>query len=94
MPVTTTAKRALRSSKKKQAVNSIITARLESAIRIARKDKKQKSISVAASYADRAAKKGLIHRNKASNIKSQLSKLTLQKSVKPKATAKKQAKKK
>jgi len=82
MPVTVTAKRALRSSKQKQDVNKIITARLETAIRVAKRDKKQKDIATAVSFTDRAAKKGLIHRNKASRIKSQLSKLTNQKTSK------------
>ncbi len=94
MPVTVTAKRALRSSKRKQDMNRIITARLEGALRVARRDKKQKDITTAMSYIDRASKKGLIHRNKAARIKSQLSKLAKQKSTKPKAkTASKRSKK-
>lgn len=85
MPVTITAKRALRSSKRKQDLNRIIAARLEGALRVARRDKKQKDIVAAISYVDRATKKGFMHRNKAARIKSQLSKLAKQKSTKPKA---------
>lgn len=80
MPVTTTAKRALRSSKKKESVNKIILGKLEVAVRVARKGKTAEKILKAVSLADRAAKKKVIHKNKAARIKSQLSKLL------PKAT--------
>lgn len=75
MPVTTTAKRALRGSKKKESVNKIILAKLGVAVRVARKSKTAEKIIKAVSLADRAAKKKVIHRNKAARIKSQLSKL-------------------
>jgi small subunit ribosomal protein S20 len=76
MPVTKTAKRARRSSQKKELVNKVIKTKLDAAMRIARKNKDKKSIKIATSLADRAAKKNLIHKNKASRIKSALSKLT------------------
>lgn len=75
MPVTKTAKRALRSSKRKEKVNSILRSRLESAIRIANRTKAKKDIVLAQSLADKAVKKNYIHKNKASRIKSQLSRL-------------------
>jgi len=75
MPVTKTAKRALRSSKKKETVNKFIVSHLEVAIRQARKVKTAAKIIKAVSLIDRAAKKKVIHRNKAARIKSQLSKL-------------------
>ena len=84
MPVTTTAKRALRGSKNKESINGIVLGKLEVAIRAARKGKSKELILKAVSLADRAAKKRVIHKNKAARIKSQLSKL-LPKSVKPKA---------
>ncbi len=87
MPVTKTAKRALRSSAKKALINKRITAGLEVAIRVARKSKKLEDIKKAASLADRAAKKQFIHKNKASRIKSALAKL-----AKPVAAAVKKAK--
>jgi small subunit ribosomal protein S20 len=77
MPVTTTAKRALRGSKNKESVNKIILGKLEVAIRVARKGKTAEKILKAVSLADRAAKKKVIHKNKAARIKSQLSKLLL-----------------
>lgn len=75
MPVTKTAKRALRSSKNKETVNKFIVGSLEVAIRQAKKSKTLQKVVKAVSLADRAAKKKVIHKNKASRIKSQLSKL-------------------
>jgi ribosomal protein S20 len=69
MPVTVTAKRALRSSKNKAVV------KLEVAMREAKKGKTQKAVRHAMSLADRAAKKRVIHKNKAARIKSSLSKI-------------------
>lgn len=82
MPVTTTAKRALRGSKKKESVNKLILGKLGVAIRIARKGRSAEKILKAVSLADRAAKKKVIHKNKAARIKSQLSKLLI-KTTKP-----------
>lgn len=50
-------------------------ARLEKAIRAAKKSKTQKLVLEAMSLADRAAKIHTIHKNKAARIKSRLSKL-------------------
>ena len=75
MPVTKTAKRALRGSKRKESINKAISSRLELAMRSAKKTKSKKDVSLAISLADKASKKKTIHRNKASRIKSQLSKL-------------------
>ena len=88
MPVTTTAKRALRGSKKKESVNKIILAKLGVAVRFARKSKTAEKIIKAVSLADRAAKKKVIHKNKAARIKSQLSKLLI-KTTKSKTPSKK-----
>ncbi|MBI2103878.1 30S ribosomal protein S20 [Candidatus Woesebacteria bacterium] len=84
MPVTKTAKRALRSSAKKQSVNASLMRRLETAIRHARRDLTKEAVNSAISLADRAAKKKIIHQNKAARIKSQLSKLTPTKKSTPK----------
>jgi small subunit ribosomal protein S20 len=87
MPVTKTAKRALRSSKRKALVNNHINNRLEIAIRSAKKLKTVEKIRSAIALADRAAKKKIIHKNKASRIKSVLAKL-LPKNKSEKATLK------
>jgi small subunit ribosomal protein S20 len=94
MPVTKTAKRALRGSKNKEAVNRLIVSGLEIAIRTAKKSPLPEKIQKAVSLADRAVKKNVIHKNKAGRIKSQLSKL-VKTDTKPtvKKTAKKASKK-
>jgi|SRR3989338_11667835 len=74
MPVTKTAQRALRSSKKKRIVNKAIISRLEIAVRKAKKTKSVKDVITAISFADRATKKRVIHKNKAARIKSRLAK--------------------
>lgn len=86
MPVTKTAKRALRGSTKKAAVNASMKARLEIAVRVAEKGKKEKDVIQAISLADRSAKSHIIHKNKAARLKSQLSKIFPKKSGSTKTT--------
>jgi len=83
MPVTKTAKRALRSSAKKTIINKSILKSLEVALRKAKKLKSKENVLKAISLADRAAKKKVMHKNKSARIKSQLAKLL------PKASKKK-----
>lgn len=94
MPVTKTAKRALRGSKRKAQVNNALLAKLEIAIRHAQKSKKVADIQLATSLADRARKKGFYHRNKVARIKSALSKLVAGKSESTKVSKPKKASKK
>jgi len=75
MPVTKTAKRALRSSKRKASVNAKILQSLEIAIRVAKKQKSAAKVIAAIKLTDKAAKKKVFHKNKAARIKSALSKL-------------------
>jgi len=75
MPVTKTARRALRSSKKKAVVNKLVASRLETAVRLAKKNPTKDKIIKAISLADRAAKSRLIHKNKANRIKRALTKI-------------------
>jgi ribosomal protein S20 len=89
MPVTKTAKRALRGSTKKATVNTIILNNLEKALRVAKKSRATSDISRAISLADRAVKKSFIHKNKSSRIKSSLSKLAAPQPKAKKAKAKK-----
>ncbi|MEJ2347876.1 MAG: 30S ribosomal protein S20 [Patescibacteria group bacterium] len=81
MPVTKTAKRALRSSKRKENLNKLLKTKLDVAIRLAKGGSKEK-IREAISLTDRAAKKNIIHKNKAARIKSALSKYLPRKSSK------------
>lgn len=94
MPVTKTAKRALRVSARKANINTLILSKLEIAISAAKKGKKVEKIINAISLADRAAKKKVIHKNKAGRIKSTLSKLLPKKVSKAKAVKPKKATKK
>lgn len=89
MPITKTAKRALRSSKRKEKVNKAFTARLEIAIREAKNKKSKEAVKKAISLTDRAVKKNLIHKNKAARIKSRLSSLTKKSPKKSKPSKKK-----
>lgn len=75
MPVTKTAKRALRGSKRKESVNKMRMSKLEISIKTAKKSKSKKNIEAASSLVDRASKEKTIHKNKAARIKSQLAKL-------------------
>lgn len=75
MPVTKTAKRALRSSQRKLAVNKKIAKSLQRAIHTAKKTKSKADIKKAISLSDKAAKKHTIHKNKASRLKGILAKL-------------------
>lgn len=79
MPVTKTAKRALRGSRRKSIVNSLIISNLEVAIRQAKSKKTKEAVRKAVSLTDRAAKKKFFHKNKAARIKSALSKITSKK---------------
>jgi len=75
MPVTKTAKRAQRSSKRKENINKKLVTKLEVLLRVAQKSKKEKDIIAAVSTIDRTAKKHIIHKNKAARMKSSLSRL-------------------
>ena len=98
MPVTKTAKRALRVSKRKREINTKTLSDLEIALRVARKDQSDSNIQNVFSLADRAAKKNVIHKNKAARIKSAFSKTKkpskAQSSKKSTKTKKKSSKKK
>lgn len=76
MPVTKTAKRALRSSIKKAVVNKVAISKMEIAVRRAKKSHKVADVTLATSLVDRASKKKIIHPNKAARFKRTLSKLS------------------
>lgn len=95
MPVTKTAKRALRSSKNKEDMNKLISSELEIAIRKAKKAKSPATVRTAISFTDRASKRGIVHKNKASRMKQMLAKLAKpapKKTTKVKSSPKKSSK--
>lgn len=75
MPVIKSAKKKLRQDKKREKANKILRNAFRNAIREAQKSKTSEKIIKAVKLVDNAAKKKLIHKNKAARIKSSLSKL-------------------
>lgn len=75
MPVSKSAAKALRKDKRRTAMNKPVRSKLKNAVDAASKAKSETALSAAFSAIDRAAKKRVIHRNKAARLKSKLSKL-------------------
>lgn len=75
MPILKSAKKKLRQDKKRTGVNKIYRKNLRQAVKLARKEKSAKAIKLAYSALDKAAKKKVIHKNKAARLKSRLMKL-------------------
>lgn len=81
MPITKSAQKAMRVSRRKRAVNLVTIEKYKTAVRAARKaiaakktDDIAKALSLASKQLDKAAKKHIIHKNKAARLKSRLSK--------------------
>lgn len=72
---TKSAKKALRQSKKREVRNKKIRKALKEAIKVFRKNPIKKDLSKLYSLIDTAAKKRVIHKNKAARLKSRLAKL-------------------
>jgi len=75
MPQTTGAIRKLRADKKRAVVNSLVRTTYKHEVAAFKKKPTVKALTTLFSKIDRAAKKKVIHRNKASRLKSRLSKL-------------------
>lgn len=81
MPITKSAKKALRGSERKRVVNIRRKKRVDTAVKdikkltSASKDDAQKALSLAYKELDKAAKNGLIKKGAADRKKSRLSKL-------------------
>jgi small subunit ribosomal protein S20 len=73
MPIIKSAKKALRQTKKRTLANRGKKIALHAQVRAFKKQKSQKSLSTIFSLVDKLAKGGVIHKNKAARIKSQLS---------------------
>ena len=70
MPISRSAKKALRVNRRKTALNRYRKALVKDAI----KNVDEKSVNTAVSMIDKAAKWKLIHKNKAARLKSQITK--------------------
>jgi len=75
MPVTKSAKKALRQTKKRTQINRRIKTLVKRAIRQFKKNPTWENLSQVYSTVDKAAKKHIFHKNKAARIKSRLSRL-------------------
>lgn len=75
MPILANAKKALRSSKRKQVINNRTRSRMRTMIDAARTKPAVKSVSDAFSSIDIAIKNHIIHDNKGARLKKQLSRL-------------------
>lgn len=75
MPVTKSAKKALRRDRRRREINLKIKIPLKKAIKSARQNPTLKTLKKASSWLDQAVKKNFIHRNKAARLKSRLAKL-------------------
>jgi small subunit ribosomal protein S20 len=75
MPITKSAKKSLRVAQRKAPINLKIKSRFKSAVTAFRKKPTPSGLSEVYRLLDRAAKKQVIHKNKAARLKSRLSKL-------------------
>ena len=75
MPITSSAKKALRQSESRRARNQVWKEKLKDAVKKAASEKSPASLSAAYKIIDKSAKKGLIKKNKAARMKSRLAKL-------------------
>lgn len=75
MPVTKSAKKKLKQDKKREILNDKFKKNLKKIVKDSIKNPTQKKISEAVKIIDKASKKHIIHSNKASRLKSKLSKL-------------------
>lgn len=82
MPVLKHAKKKLRQDKKRTAHNKKLEEQYKSLLKKAKLDLSRDNVKRAVSAIDKAAKKHLIHKNKAARLKSSLAKLASGKTLK------------
>lgn len=82
MPVIKSAIKKLKQDKNRQKLNDVLRDTLKSSVKNAKKSKTGKSVAKAISIVDKAAKKKIIHPNKASRMKAGLSKIAKPANVK------------
>lgn len=75
MPVTKSAKKALRQSKRKALGNKPIKTKANTLVKKMRKEASQDNLKKAFSALDMAKKKNIFHKNKVNRLKSRLAKL-------------------
>ena len=93
MPITSSAKKAMRQDRKRAVVNRPLKSRVRAAIIEARKNPSQETVRQAHSTLDKAAKKHIIKKGKADRLKSRLvALLAKEKSPQPTTSNSKKAK--
>lgn len=92
MPVIKSAIKKLRKDKKREAHNAAFRDLMGQAIKAVKRETNTTNLSHAFSLIDKAAKKHLLHKNKAARMKSGLSKLTVTVATTPKVTKKSSSK--
>lgn len=75
MPITSSAKKALRGSLRKQVVNNRVRSRMKTSIDAFRAQPEASALSKAFSSIDRAVKVNILHRNTAARRKSLLARI-------------------
>jgi small subunit ribosomal protein S20 len=75
MPVSSSAKKALRKDRRREQINLKIRRQVKMAIKAVRKKPSRKTLNLAFSWLDKAVKKNVFKKNKAARLKSRLSKL-------------------
>jgi len=85
MPITSSAKKALKQEKRRARENKQTRRRYKEAIKNFLKKPGKKTLSLAYSLIDRAAKKNVIHANKAKRLKSKLAKIKIKKAISSKS---------
>lgn len=93
MPIIQSAKKRMRQERKRSAKNRAKKETLKSLIKKVRVEKSATNLTAVFSALDKAAKTGLIHKNKASRLKSRLSKGISAPAVKPIKQVKRSVKK-
>jgi small subunit ribosomal protein S20 len=93
MPLLKHAKKKLRQDKKRTLTNKKVKTLYKALVKRAKENPTPETISEAFSSVDKAAKKFIIHDNKASRIKSALSKLTAESAAAAKDAPRKATKK-
>lgn len=77
MPITKSAQKALRQTRKRTKTNKEWKEKLKDAVKKAQIQKSKEAISYAFKIVDKSAKVGIVHKNKAARIKSKISKLLI-----------------
>lgn len=75
MPILKNAKKALRVSKRKHALNTPIRSRVKSAVDSQKAKPSAEGLAAAFSAIDKAVKKNVLHWKKAARLKSQVSRM-------------------